>query len=108
MSRSHKKRPFLTIVVAHSEKQDKKIWHSRMRAHERDKLKKLTVDNLDEHETTLVNDVSNPYVMEKDGSTVYYGFERKHRIFNIVTLGEIKKNDKDKKGRKRFWRFFGK
>ncbi len=108
MSRSYKKRPFLTFVIARSEKEDKKIWHSKMRARERDKLKKLTFENMDGYETTLVNDVSNLYWMDKDDSTVYYGFERKHRIFNIVELGEIKKNVKDKKERKRFWKFFGK
>ncbi len=64
MARSRRKTPIYGFTSCDSEKQDKKIWHSRMRAHERDAL--ATAD-LDAHLTTKKNQVSSTWEMDKDG-----------------------------------------
>jgi hypothetical protein len=65
MSRSRRKTPIIGMAGNKSEKKDKKIWHSRMRARERDKLKSLI--DPDNYITTLIQDVSNVWNMTKDG-----------------------------------------
>lgn len=72
MSRSYKKTNVCGNTTAASDKPFKKIWHSKMRTIERDKLKdieKVSVQNADEieHITTVVNDVSSTYDTNKDG-----------------------------------------
>lgn len=85
MSRSRRKTPIGGFCGASSEKNDKKMWHSRMRARERDKLIKvrnirpeplldmlLVVQSsysymLEDYITTLPNDVSDIWDMAKDG-----------------------------------------
>src|ERR1700676_955460 len=69
MSRSRRKTPIGGNGGASSEKKDKKEWHGRMRAKERDKLK--TLIEPDEHITTLREDVSNLWDMSKDGKQYY-------------------------------------
>lgn len=66
MSRSHKHTPVSGNTTAVSEKSDKKIWHSRMRARQRDQLSHAD-DKADDLMPVLVNEVSNPYSMAKDG-----------------------------------------
>lgn len=63
MSRSYKKHPGSGISKAVSEKQDKKIWHSRMRSKTRDLLSNADEDTMFPFE----EDVSNPWAMAKDG-----------------------------------------
>lgn len=62
MSRSRKKSKILGFATSDSEAADKRIWHKRMRAAERDRL--ITDP---ESEPTHQNDVSNPWSMAKDG-----------------------------------------
>lgn len=66
MSRSRKHTPVSGNTTAVSEKSDKKIWHSRMRARQRDQLAHAD-DQADDLMPVLVNEVSNPYSMAKDG-----------------------------------------
>jgi len=73
MSRSRKKNPMCGHTCADSEKADKKLWHSRMRARERDRL----ITN-PEGETTLEHEVSNPYSFAKDGKQ-YWPDESNYR-----------------------------
>lgn len=48
------------IAIARSERADKKIWHSRLRAHERDCL-------VSGRDIPSRKEVSNPWCMAKDG-----------------------------------------
>ena len=66
MSRSHKHTPIMANSSAASEKTDKKIWHSRMRARQRDELVHADRE-ADDLLPVAVNQVSNPYSMAKDG-----------------------------------------
>jgi hypothetical protein len=65
MSRSYRQ-PFIALVAAASEREDKKIWHGRMRAQERTRL--ASTRDLDSYLGVDVREVSNPYTMAKDGS----------------------------------------
>lgn len=62
MSRSRKKTPIHGIAACDSEAKDKRIWHKRMRTHERDRL---IVDP--EGVQTNRHDVSSRWKMGKDG-----------------------------------------
>lgn len=62
MSRSRKKTPIHGIAVCESEKKDKRIWHKRMRTHERDRLI-VDPDGVQTHHKA----VSNRWTMGKDG-----------------------------------------
>ena len=67
MSRSRKRTPIHGIADG-SEKKDKKIWHSRMRAKEREAIHRGDEVFPDEKE------VSNPWSMAKDGKR-YWAFD---------------------------------
>ena len=67
MTRSRRKTPIYGFTSCDSEKQDKRIWHGRMRARERDALAKA---NFEEHLTTLRDQASSTWEMDKDGK--YY------------------------------------
>lgn len=79
MSRSHKHTPVSSNASPVSEKSDKKIWHSRMRAKQRDQLA-----HADEHAEDLlpvsVHEVSNPYSMAKDGRS----YQTEAEVVNIA------------------------
>lgn len=62
MSRSRRKTKIQSFAIADSESKDKKIWHGRMRAAERDRL--ITDP---ESEPTHQNEVSSVWSMAKDG-----------------------------------------
>lgn len=64
MTRSRRKTPIFGFTSCDSEKQDKKIWHGRMRAHERDALAK---SDFEAHLTTRKEQVSDTWNMDKDG-----------------------------------------
>ena len=65
MTRSRRHTPIIGMACCFSEKQDKKIWHSRARAHERARLAQCP--DWDAYLTTLDPEVSNPWTMGKDG-----------------------------------------
>lgn len=68
MSRSRKKTPIHGITGAPSEAWDKRQWHKRLRARERDRL--ITDP---ESEPTHENEISTPWDMNKDGKVYYPG-----------------------------------
>lgn len=74
MSRSRKKNPIHGITTCESEKKDKKIWHGKMRAAERDRL-----INDPESVTTIANDVCQKYAMGKDGKTYSPQWDKVYR-----------------------------
>lgn len=67
MSRSRRKTPIFGNTTSHSEKQDKKIWHSRLRAKERTVLSSSRPPELEDKAMPEVRDASNPWSMNKDG-----------------------------------------
>jgi hypothetical protein len=79
MSRSKKKTPIFGIAGARSEKQDKRIWHKRMRALERTKQGALTKSELENHSRVNVLEASNIWSMAKDGR--FYWGESNHLSF---------------------------
>jgi hypothetical protein len=66
MSRSYKKNKIHGYTTCDSESVDKRIWHKRMRARERDRL--ITDP---ESEPTHENEVSSKWDMGKDGKTYW-------------------------------------
>lgn len=71
MSRSRKKTPIHGITTAVSENEDKRIWHKRMRARERDRL--ITDP---EGEPTVENEVCTPWDMAKDGKCYWPEYKK--------------------------------
>ena len=67
MSRSVRKTPIMGITTCRSEREDKKIWHRRWRAHERTKLAAMPLDDTDNNLPVSVNQLSNTWDMGKDG-----------------------------------------
>jgi hypothetical protein len=66
--RSRKKTPVCGITTCRSEKDDKRIWHRRFRAKERDNLLAHSRAGVDaDYITTHFREVSNPWNMGKDG-----------------------------------------
>jgi hypothetical protein len=74
MSRSYKKTPIVSFTCSESEKKDKKAWHSRVRATERDRLRTSDYEN---HLTTLDSEKSNVWDMSKDGKHYWEGAKKK-------------------------------
>ena len=66
MSRSRRKIPVCSICCCDSEKEDKRIWHRRMRLMSRHQL--LEPDR-DAVLIPLTNEVGNVWEMRKDGKT---------------------------------------
>ena len=66
MSRSRRRTPIYGNAIARSESVDKRIWHGRMRACERDRLHHALADP-EAHLSTRVREVSNRWAMSKDG-----------------------------------------
>lgn len=68
MSRSRRKNPILGHTTCHSERDDKQIWHKRMRAQERTALSSARViEDFESHLPLLENQVSDVWCMGKDG-----------------------------------------
>lgn len=65
MSRSLRKKPIFGHTTARSEADDKRLWHKRWRASERDGLAKVGADT--DHVTVHRNAVSSTWGMDKDG-----------------------------------------
>ena len=67
MSRSQRHTPIFGITTARSEREDKRIWHKRLRAHERTALSQLHCLNWDNHIPVHHRAVSDIWSMAKDG-----------------------------------------
>jgi len=70
MSRSRRKTPVFGNASAQSEREGKKIWHSRMRAKSRTALSSAT--DLETVLPVLENEAGNVWSMEKDGKNYVY------------------------------------
>ncbi len=70
MTRSRRRTPILQTCCAFSEADDKKEWHSRMRAVVRERLF-YAIDDPDSYIDVLRNEVSDPWCFAKDGKTYY-------------------------------------
>jgi len=77
MSRSRRKTPIFGMTSCRSERQDKVIWHGRLRARERDRLRSASPDALASHLPAQERQVSNPWTMGKDG---HYFWPRDRQI----------------------------
>ncbi|MDR2017036.1 MAG: hypothetical protein LBP90_05470 [Burkholderiales bacterium] len=67
MSHSRRNTPIVGFTTCRSERDDKKCWHKRWRTCERIKLASASSEALDDHQTLIVNQVSNVCSMGKDG-----------------------------------------
>lgn len=79
MSRSYRKNFVYGMTTCRSEKADKKIWHSRFRARERDLLVASAQNDFESHMTTHHLQVSNVWLMGKDGKQ-RWPFENQQQI----------------------------
>ena len=76
MSRSKRKTPVFGIATAKSEKQDKQIWHSRLRSRVRTSLASIPPEQLDGYLAPFRNDVSSVWSMSKDGKRYFHPTEQ--------------------------------
>lgn len=95
MSRSQKKIPIFGIAGARSEKQDKRIWHKRMRALEKTRQSSLAISEMENHLPVRVLEASNIWSMGKDGrlywaKTEHLSFANKLAKRKAKTAVEIK------------------
>jgi len=67
MSRSRRKTPIVGYTTCRSEREDKTIWHRRLRAHEHTGLTGADAERLEAWLPVSVRQVSNPWAMGKDG-----------------------------------------
>ena len=72
MSRSNRKTPVFGIATGKSEKQDKQIWHSRLRSRVRTSLASIPPEQLDGYLAPFSNDVSSVWSMSKDGKRYFH------------------------------------
>jgi hypothetical protein len=76
MSRSRRKTPIVGHTNCRSERDDKKRWHRRWRARERETLASAPTDSLGEHLPLLEKQVSNVWAMGKDGRAYWSNDQR--------------------------------
>lgn len=81
MSRSEKKTPIFGIAGTRSEKQDKRIWHKRMRVLERTRQSSHADSEMENHLPVRVLEAINIWSMGKDGR-LYWG-KTEHLSFAI-------------------------
>ncbi|WPC68010.1 hypothetical protein SBP18_05715 [Rhodoferax ferrireducens] len=81
MSRSKRKTPIFGIATARSEKEDKKIWHSRMRSQVRTDMTSVPLSQLESYIAPVESDVGNVWSMAKDGKRYF----RRDRQLEIAT-----------------------
>ena len=67
MSRSRKSLPICGLTLVESEKHDKQVWHRRMRRRERQRLGAVTPVGAEDYLTTVVHEISDPWLFAKDG-----------------------------------------
>lgn len=74
------KTPIFGISGARSEKQDKRIWHQRVRALERTKQRTVANSELENYFPVSVLEASNVWSMGKDGR--FYWVKSGHQSFS--------------------------
>lgn len=86
MGKSIKRKPFHGMTKSSSEKQDKKMWHSKFRRKEKIRIgRNIKNNNEDNHITVDIREVSNPWCFAKDGK----------RRFSIYDYMKFLKERKD-------------
>ena len=83
MSRSLRKTPIFGHTNARSEADDKKLWHKRWRASERDHLAPVGADT--DHVTVHQNAISSTWNMAKDGKAWFDPSRRREISERIAT-----------------------
>lgn len=83
MSRSRRKNPIVSITMCRSERQDKKNWHKRWRALERTALTSTHPDDLENHLTLSVKQVSDIWSMGKDGKQ-YWAISSQQKVAEAI------------------------
>ena len=78
MSRSFRKTPIFPFTSSDTEKWDKQMWHSLMRSKEKQRLHRITDEEMESFIPLDENDVSNPYWFNKDGK--YYSDKLSARL----------------------------
>jgi len=94
MSRSHKKVNAGGFASCRSEADDKKIWHKAYRRRNRSNLANLPEN--DEIEFAHIRQVSDPWVMGKDGKFLHYTEYDIRRCIN-ASLNALLNGEKDAK-----------
>lgn len=84
MSRSRRQSPISSAVVCRSERDDKRGWHSRMRAHERAAERAVMAGS--DADFPAVRAVSDPWCMGKDGSRTWWPARRSMTPDRIAEL----------------------
>ena len=105
MSRSIKNKYFLSHACCQSEKKDKKIWHKAFRKKEK---QKISSSDLEEYVTTHCREVSNPWIMGKDGKRYYLQNDLLTSIKGIAKSFYKNKKERIANERKMFYRWVGK
>lgn len=67
MSRSRRKTPIRGVTGCPSERLDKQQWHKRWRMRERMALSRASPEAMEAHQPVLEREVSNVWMMGKDG-----------------------------------------
>lgn len=83
MSRSRRKTPIVGMTNCRSERQDKMIWHQRLRTHERTALASVSPKDFSEYLPLVENQVSSVWTMGKDGHT-YWSVTRQKIMANRI------------------------
>ena len=83
MSRSRRKTPIFGHTTARSEADDKRLWHKRWRASERDQLSTTGIDT--GHVTTHRNAISSTWDMAKDGKSWFDPSRQREMSARIAT-----------------------
>jgi hypothetical protein len=82
MSRSQRNTPKFGITTCRSEKEDKKLWHRRLRARERTAMTAASPETLMGYLPLRENQVSNVWTMGKDGHT-YWPSKRQETMADL-------------------------
>lgn len=83
MSRSRRNTPIFGMSTCRSERQDKVLWHGRLRAQTRTAMTPRTADELLDHVLPEERHVSNVWAMAKDGRQ-WWPVSNQHRLARLL------------------------
>ncbi|WP_440615510.1 hypothetical protein [Cysteiniphilum sp. 6C5] len=81
MSNSYRKNPIIGYTTCQSEKQDKKLWHKKWRSKEKANINTARKINFDSYLPISINQVSNTWLMGKDGKQY---LDKSHRSYRYT------------------------
>ena len=82
MSNSYRKIPIIGHTMCESEKQDKKLWHKKWRSKEKANINIASKFDFDSYLPLHVNQISNPWLMGKDGKQY---LDKEMRIYQYIS-----------------------